>query len=140
TAAIAVAVSPISLAASSLFQYVAFDFLWWVLIAWFVIRLIVTEDARWWIAIGATIGLGVLTKYTIAFFVAGVVAAVLFTPLRAHLRSRWLWIGAALSIAIAAPNLIWQARHGFISLQFLSEIHARDVRIGRTSHFLIEQL
>jgi 4-amino-4-deoxy-L-arabinose transferase-like glycosyltransferase len=140
TAAIAVAVSPISLAASSLFQYVSFDFLWWVLIAWFVIRLIVTNDARWWLAIGATIGLGVLTKYTIAFFIAGIVAAVLFTPLRAHLRSRWLWIGAALSIAIAAPNLVWQATHGFVSLEFLRHIHARDVRIGRTAHFFVEQL
>lgn len=140
TTAIAVAVSPVSLAASSLFQYVSFDFLWWVLIAWFVVRLITTGDGRWWIAIGAAIGLGVLTKYTIAFCVAGVVAAVFFTPLQSHLRERWLWIGAALSIAIAAPNLVWQATHGFVSLQFLQEIHARDVRIGRTSHFLVEQL
>jgi hypothetical protein len=140
TAAIAALVAPVSLAASSLFQYVSFDCLWWVLIAWFVIRLIVTDDPRWWLAIGATIGLGVLTKYTIAFFVAGVVAAVLFTPLRKHLTTRWLWIGAALSVAIAAPNLFWQATHGFISLEFLSDIHARDVRIGRTSHFFLEQL
>ena len=140
TAAIAVLVAPVSLAASSLFQYVSFDYLWWVLIAWFVVRLIVTGDARWWLAIGATIGVGVLTKYTIAFFVAGVVAAVLFTPLRAHLRTKWLWLGAALSIAIAAPNLVWQATHGFVSLEFLHDIHARDVRIGRTSHFFVEQL
>lgn len=140
TAAIAALVAPVSLAASSLFQYVSFDYLWWVLIAWFVVRLIATDDARWWLAIGATIGLGVLTKYTIAFFVAGVVAAVVFTPLRSHLRTKWLWIGAALSIVIAAPNLVWQATHGFVSLEFLHDIHARDVRIGRTSGFFVEQL
>lgn len=140
TAAIAVLVAPVSLAASSLFQYVSFDYLWWVLIAWFVVRLVTTGDARWWLPIGATIGLGVLTKYTIAFFVAGVVAAVLFTPLRSHLRSKWLWIGALLSMVIAAPNLLWQATHGFVSLQFLHDIHARDVRIGRTSGFFVEQL
>jgi hypothetical protein len=140
TAAVATLVAPVSLGASSLFQYVSFDFLWWVLIAWFAIRLVTTDDPRWWLAVGAAIGLGVLTKYTIAFCVAGVAAAVVFTPLRRHLRSRWLWLGAALSIVIAAPNLLWQVQHGFISLEFLHHIHERDVRMGRTGHFFLDQL
>ena len=38
------------------------------------------------------------------------------------------------------PNAIWQIQHNFISLDFLSSIHARDIRIGRTKNFLIEQL
>ena len=38
------------------------------------------------------------------------------------------------------PNLLWQWRHDFISLQFLQHIHARDVRIGRTKDFLPDQL
>src|SRR6185436_19715206 len=59
-AALAVAVSPISLAASSLFQYVSFDYLWWVVIALFVVRLVETDDGRWWLAIGAAIGFGFL--------------------------------------------------------------------------------
>jgi hypothetical protein len=46
----------------------------------------------------------------------------------------------ALSLAIFLPNFIWQVHHGFISLDFLSHIHARDVRIGRTQNFLIDQL
>jgi len=37
-------------------------------------------------------------------------------------------------------NLIWQARNHFISLDFLSHIHARDVRMGRTKNFLFQQL
>lgn len=139
-AALAVAISPISLAASALFQYVAFDFLWLVLIAYFVVRLIESDDPRWWIAIGATIGLGALTKYTIAFLVAGVVAGVLATNLRRHLRSRWLWIGVAISIAIALPHFVWEARHGFVTLEFLRHVHARDVRIGRTADFLLDQV
>jgi hypothetical protein len=35
--------------------------------------------------------------------------------------------------------LIWQVQHNFISLDFLGSIHARDVRIGRTSEFLLDQ-
>jgi len=138
-AACAVAIAPVSLAASSLMQYVSFDYLLFVLLVYFVVRLVDSGDARWWLAIGAAIGLGVLTKYTVAFFVAGLVAGVFATPLRAHLRSKWLWIGAALSVVLALPNLLWQTQHDFITLDFLKHIHERDVRIGRTSHFFADQ-
>jgi hypothetical protein len=138
--AICVALSPVSLATSALFQYVAFDFLWWVLVCYFVTRLIETNDPRWWMGIGAAIGLGVMTKYTVAFFVAGLVAGVLATDFRKHLRSRWLWIGVAISIVIALPNLAWQATHDFVSLDFLRHIHERDVRIGRTKDFFLDQI
>jgi hypothetical protein len=37
------------------------------------------------------------------------------------------------------PNFLWQAQHHFISLDFLKDIHARDVRIGRTKDFLPDQ-
>lgn len=139
-AALAVAISPTSLAGSALYQYVSFDILWWVLIAFFVVRLADSDDPRWWVAIGAVIGLGVLTKYTIAFYVAGIVVGFLVTPLRKHFTSRWLWIGVAVSILIPLPHLFWQMRHEFITLDFLEHIHARDVRIGRADDFLVEQL
>ena len=95
-------------------------------------RLLVTEDPRWWVAIGASIGFGMLSKWTMGFFVLGIVAGVLFTDARRYLKSKWLWIGVALSILIWLPNLLWQAQHHFISLDFLSHIHARDIRQGRT--------
>jgi 4-amino-4-deoxy-L-arabinose transferase-like glycosyltransferase len=139
-AALAVAISPVSLSAGALFQYVSFDYLWWVAAAYSIIRLLRSEDPRWWLAVGVVIGLGMMTKYTVVFLVAGVIAGVLLTPARRYLRSPWLWCGVALSLAIFLPNFIWQVHHGFISLDFLSHIHARDVRIGRTQNFLIDQL
>jgi 4-amino-4-deoxy-L-arabinose transferase-like glycosyltransferase len=139
-AALATAVAPVSLAASALYQYVTFDYLWWVLIAYCVASLIETNDERWWMAIGAAIGLAVLTKYTIAFFIAGLAVGFFASGMQRHLRSRWFWIGVAIAFALALPHFIWEARHDFISLDFLKSIHKRDVRIGRADHFLIEQL
>jgi hypothetical protein len=122
-----------------LIQYVTFDYLWSVLIAYLVIRLLRSEDPRWWIAIGAVIGLGTMTKYTMVMFVAGLVGGMLLTDARRYLRSPWLWGGVALSLLIFLPNMIWQMQHDFISLEFLSSIHARDVEIGRADGYLIEQ-
>lgn len=138
-AALAVAAAPLSLFEGTEFQYSSFDYLWCVLIAWFLLRLLSSGNPRWWLAVGAAIGVGMQTKYTMAFFVAGIAAGVLLTPVRRHLRSPWLWAGAALSLVIFLPNAIWQARHGFVSLQFLHHIHARDVGEGRANGFLRDQ-
>jgi Dolichyl-phosphate-mannose-protein mannosyltransferase len=139
TAALAVALAPFPLFQGTEFQYSSFAYLWWVLIAYFVIRLLKTENPRWWLAIGMTVGVGLQTKYDIAFFVAGILGGMLLTPARRYLRSAWFWAGAALAIAIFLPNLIWQLRHDFISLTFLRHIHTRDVGEGRANGFLRDQ-
>ncbi|HUB88116.1 MAG TPA: glycosyltransferase family 39 protein, partial [Dyella sp.] len=139
-AAIVVALSPLPLFEGTEFQYTSFDYLWWVLTAYWVIRLLKTEDPRWWLAIGAAIGAGAQTKYTIFFFAAGIFAGLLFTPERRFFRSTWLWAGVALALLIFLPNLIWQARHGFIYLRFVQAIHARDVSEGRADHFFLHQV
>lgn len=139
-AALAVFIAPMSLTAGTMIQYMSFDYLWWVLIAFFFVRLLKTEDPRYWLGIGAAIGLGMMTKYTVVFYVAGLAAGVLLTANRRYLRSPWLWGGAGLALLIYLPNLVWQVQHDFISLEFLSAIHARDIAWGRTADFLPEQL
>lgn len=136
----AAAAVPFCIASGALMQYVAFDYLFWVVTAYFVIRLLGSHDARWWVAIGGSIGLGMMTKYTMGFLVIGILAGVLLTKTRHDLASKWLWIGVAVSVLVFLPNILWQAQHHFISLDFLKHIHERDVRIGRTKDFLPDQL
>lgn len=139
-AGLAVAAAPVSLAQGALFQYVSFDYLWWVLLAYLVIRLLKSDNPHWWLGIGAVIGLGMMTKYTVLFLVAGIVGGMAITPARRYLKSPWLWVGVGLSILLFLPNLIWQIQHDFISLSQLSSIHAHDVSIGRANDFLAQQL
>ena len=136
----ACAIAPMVIATGTLMQYVSFDYLAWVAVAFFMAGLCRTNDPRWWLAVGAAVGFGMLSKYSMVFLVAGIAVGVIGGGLRAHLRSEWLWLGATLAILMFLPNLFWQWRHDFISLQFLQHIHARDVRIGRTKDFLPDQL
>jgi len=136
----AVCAVPFCLGGGYEMQYVAFDALAWVFTAYCVIRLLRSEEPRWWLGIGAGLGFGMLAKYTIGFFALSIVIGVLLSPARRYLRSKWLWLGVALSILIWLPNVLWQVQHNFISLDFLSYIHARDVRQGRTTYFLPQQL
>ncbi len=88
---ICVGLSPLPIFNATEFQYSSFDFLWWVLAAYFIIRLLKSEDQRWWIAIGVTLGLGMQTKYSIAFYIAGILAGLVLTSARRSLASGWFY-------------------------------------------------
>lgn len=125
--------------AGSFFSYGSFDLLWWVMVAWATARLVRSENPRWWIAIGAGIGLGLLTKYTILFFVCGLLGGMLLTPNRRWFRSRWFWCGVTIAVALALPVIVWQFQHSFVGLAWTKGIHARDLSRGRANHFLPNQ-
>jgi hypothetical protein len=139
TTALAVAFSPLPVFEATEFQYTSFDMLWWVLIAYFVVRLMKSEDPRWWLAIGAVIGLGLETKYSIVFYIAGILVGVVFTPARRFLATGWFWAGVAIAFVIFLPNVVWLIRHDFISYTFLQHIHARDVGEGRAAGYWSNQ-
>ena len=139
-AAISAGISPFSLVQGAVFQYVSFDYLWGVSATYFLVRLMKSGGARWWLAIGTMLGLGMETRYTMGFLALGIVGGVLLTPARRFVLSKWLWAGVAISLLIFLPNIVWQLRHQLISLDFLSHLHARDLRQGRYKGFYKEQL
>jgi Dolichyl-phosphate-mannose-protein mannosyltransferase len=139
TAALTIALSPLPMFEATEFQYSSFDYLWWVLAAYFVIRLLKTENPRWWLGIGAAVGAGLMTKYTMCFLIAGILGGLVLTGERRYLINRWFWAGTAVAFLIFLPNLLWQVRHDFISWHFLQHIHKRDVGQGRNNGFVRDQ-
>ncbi|MCR6629298.1 MAG: glycosyltransferase family 39 protein [Magnetospirillum sp.] len=71
---------------------------------------------RWWLAFGLALGLGLLSKYAMAFFL-GCLALWLACDREARplARQPGLWLGTALGVLIYLPNLIWNAANGFVS-------------------------
>ncbi len=139
-AAVAAGISPVSLIQGAVYQYVSFDYFWGVTVAYFLIRMLKSDNPSWWVPIGAVLGIGMETRYTMGFLALGLSGAVILTRARCYLRSRWLWLGVGISVLTFLPNLIWQAQHHFISLDFLSYLHARDLRQGRQAGFYGQQL
>ena len=135
TTALSVGLSGLPIFEASEFQYTSFSYVWWVLVCWFMVRLLKTENPRWWLAIGAAIGLGLMTKYSIVFFVAGLLLGLALTQARRYFASRWFWGGVGIALLIFLPNVIWLFRHDFISYRFLEHIHARDVGEGRAEGY-----
>jgi hypothetical protein len=137
--AIASGIGGVTLVHGSFYSYTSFDQLFWILVAYSVIRLLKSEDPRWWLAVGASIGLGMMAKYSMAFFTLGVLGGLVLTPARRYLRTPWLWCGAGVAVLIVLPNLVWQLQHNFVSLAYLRSIHQRDIVRGSTDYFLFSQ-
>ena len=80
-----------------------------------------------------------MTKYSVVFFIAGILVGMAFSPARRYFTSKWFWSGVAVALLIFLPNLIWLVRHDFISYKFLQHIHTRDVGEGRADGYLLYQ-
>ena len=90
------------------------DFVCWTVALLLVTRLLTSGDPRWWLAIGGAAGIGMTAKWNIGFLVGGLLLGFACTPAaRPLLRSRYLALGAALFVALAAPDFVWQAAHGW---------------------------
>jgi Dolichyl-phosphate-mannose-protein mannosyltransferase len=92
------------------------DFLFWTLTLYLAARLVDSHDPRWWLAIGGCVGVASEAKWNIAFLAGTLVVGLVVTGARSLLCSRYLAIGAILAAALAAPDLIWQAAHGWPAL------------------------
>ncbi|MGA7912695.1 MAG: glycosyltransferase family 39 protein [Candidatus Dormiibacterota bacterium] len=117
-AAVGAATSLVLLGANWLFQTVTFDQVVWLTSFWILARLVRTSDRRIWLALGAMLGIGLETKYTVVALIIGIVAGVLATRLRRDLATPWPWIAAGIALAIFLPNLVWQAANDWPSIQY----------------------
>jgi hypothetical protein len=95
------------------------DGLVWVLAAFLVVRVQAAGERRGWLALGFVLGLGLLNKWSVLWFGAGLALAIVATPWRAALRGGGPWIAAGIAILSFAPNLAWQATHGWPTLEFM---------------------
>jgi Dolichyl-phosphate-mannose-protein mannosyltransferase len=100
------------------------DLVFWALTLLLVLRLLASQDPRWWVAIGGCVGVGSEAKWNIFFLVAALGAGFAGTGARHLLRSRYLLLGALLAVALAAPDLIWQAAHGWPDLEVFRALQA----------------
>jgi hypothetical protein len=103
-----------------------FDILAWAALLWLVSLILAGGDPRLWLAAGAIAGLGLENKHLALLLLGSLAVAGVVTRRRDLLRGPWPRLGGALALALWAPNLIWQARHGWPQLDLAGDISSED--------------
>jgi len=132
-----------SCAYGSLYLYDTFNYFFWSLMIYCLIKLFLTQNKKYWIYIGIIGGLGLMTKWTILFLGFGIVSALIITTdnkhaiYQKHLYYIQLWIGGLIAVLIFLPYIIWNFIHGFPTLDFLS-IYAAHKLIPMSALYYIK--
>lgn len=86
------------------------DLVVWAAVLLCVLRALLREQPRWWLVAGLIAGLSLYNKQLLVLLGVSLLGGFLIAD-RRRLRSRWLWVGMALALAVGAPNLAYQATH-----------------------------
>ncbi len=73
---------------------------------------------RWWLLAGLGAGLALLSKYLAVFPILGLLLYLLGARQRRVLATPGPWLAALLAAALFAPDLVWNATHGWVSFAF----------------------
>ncbi|MGC5020246.1 glycosyltransferase family 39 protein [Micromonospora sp. DT47] len=125
-AAFLAAASGVVLAAGHLLSTTTVDLLVWLVATYCAVRLLRGDDTRWALGVGVAIGVGMLNKPLPALLAVSLLAGVVIAGPRPLLRDRWVLCAVAVAVLLAAPNLLWQATHGFPQLSVASSIEGGD--------------
>lgn len=128
------------LAIDSIFSMDSFDELWWVLMAYILIRLIQREQPRLWLLFGLVAGIGLTTKVTMLMFGFAIVVGLLLTPQRKYLFNKWAWIGGAIAFAFLLPYILWNAANDWPTLEFWSTYTSGHTNPASALGFLYQQV
>jgi 4-amino-4-deoxy-L-arabinose transferase-like glycosyltransferase len=96
----------------------------------------------WWLGAGAAAGLACLSKYSALFLAPGVVLWLASAPDgRKALSTPWPWLAAVIAAAVFAPNIAWNAEHGWMTFakQF-GRVRASGLDLGFLGKLALDQL
>lgn len=128
--AVGAATGPYVLASGHMLSTGTADLTIWIALIWATLRVLRTEEPRWWLLTGAVVGVGVHFKHLVGLLVVGLLVGLLAVGPRRVLLNRWLWAGGALAVLLALPNLVWQAAHDWPQLEMADAI-AEDAAENR---------
>jgi len=120
-AALAVAILPAYITLGSVLTTTSFEPLTWSLVALLTLRALRAPTLAAGALVGAAVAFGAYGKYSMLLWAFALVLGIACSSQRAILRSRCALAAYAVATIALAPNLLWQAVHGW---PFLEVIHA----------------
>jgi hypothetical protein len=115
------------------------DVFFWTLMAYTITRYIQTGQNKWIYSFGISMGLGMMSKYSVGFFALSIVAGLLLTKHRKIFLNKHLYFSFLVAFLIFLPNIIWQYNHRFPVITHMRELQEEQLRYIDSVGFIISQ-
>ena len=92
----------------------------WTLLVFLLVRMVRTNDPRYWLPAGLAFAFGMYGKYSMLLLAAALLAGLIATSQRRLLLTPWFPAGIALAAVLLAPNIWWQWSHAWPFVQVVS--------------------
>jgi hypothetical protein len=139
-AATAALVSPTFLGTAHYYSMNVLDILLWTVAVLILLGALEAEGSRPWIALGLVVGIGLLNKISMLWFVGALFVALLLTAHRRRLATPGPWLAAAIAGALFVPHVLWQLNHGWPTLEFMHNATTRKMVAVTFGGFVTGQL
>ena len=122
-----------------LFQPNCLDVFFWTALAYCILRYTQSQNRSWLYGFGICLGLGMMSKYSTAFFGLAILLGLLFTKQRRIFLQKDFYFAMVFAFLIFLPNLIWQYNHRFPVVHHMQELQEEQLRFIGPLRFLISQ-
>jgi hypothetical protein len=139
-AALAVLVATIYLPLHHILSMNAWEPLLWAGVSLFVLRGLDRGHVREWLCAGVLAGIALQNKHSMLFFGFALLVGLLLSPARRALLTRGPWLMGLTAAAIFLPNIIWEMRHGWPTLEFMQHARAHKNVALPAAPFVIQQV
>ncbi|HEY3872593.1 MAG TPA: glycosyltransferase family 39 protein [Actinocrinis sp.] len=129
-AALLTACSATLLSADHLGNTTPLDLLTWPAVALCVAVALLRDRPRWWLGGGVAAGIGLENDNLMLLLLICLALGILASEHRPVLRTPWPWLGAAIAAVLWAPNVVWQAAHGWPQLTMASALHRQNSSVA----------
>jgi Dolichyl-phosphate-mannose-protein mannosyltransferase len=123
-----------------LFQPNFLEIFFYTLIGYGLIRYKQTLGNKWLYVTGIGMGLGMLSKYSVAFYIFSILLALAFKSDWKIYRNKHLYYAGALGFLLFLPNGIWQYGHHFPVIFHMNELTRTQLQYVNPNDFLKEQI
>ena len=110
------------------------------MIAYSITRYIQTEKNKWLYILGISIGLGMISKYSVAIFTLSILAGLLLTPQRKIFLNKHLYYAGLIALLIFLPTILWEYNHHFPIVVHMKELEDTQLQYVSPGDFLKDQL
>ena len=117
-AALSIALAPAAVFSARIISTDVPLLFFWALALLAYVKLLAGAGPRWAVVLGVALGLGLLAKYAMIYFLFGAaLAAWLDRDARALLRRPDIWLALAIAALLVAPNIHWNLTNGLATFR-----------------------